>query len=137
MRIRTSIILFLGIFFLCGCVATSQMYSGQRKNKDEIAILVIPNHLRFISVDEKKIDYVVIHNRLELLPGQHAIVISYLERGQWDSTEPFEAIGLSFKAEAGHRYIVKNEIRHDGWKAWIEDMTGRKYTFHEVFFEGF
>jgi hypothetical protein len=137
MRVRTITIVFFGMIFLCGCVASSQVYSGSRKNKDEIAILIIPSHLRFVTVDGKKIDYVVVHNRVELLPGKHTIVVTYLQQGQWASDEPFEPIALDFEVEAGHRYLVKNEIRNDGWKTWIEDMTGRKLTFYEVFFEGF
>lgn len=143
MNLGKVLTIFFCVLFLVGCAGTQKMYIGERKDRSEVAVVIIPNQLRFVSVDGEKVDHLMAHSKVELLPGRHIIELTYLQDTAYYSYEPFDHKTIELDAEAGKEYIIKSKtegsmwIKECTWEIWIEDKTGRNFTFKEVVSEGY
>ena len=68
----------------------------------------------------------------ELAPGEHSVKYEWTAYG-WRLKKGNNTVGLNFRAEPGHRYEVKCDVRtasdHTGWfSSWIEDVQSRKHV---------
>lgn len=103
----------------CGSKSILVFYDGERKTSTEVATIEIDN-VYLMSIDTLQRKYQAISEKyIEVLPGQHEISVNY-RSFKGHSTKP---ITLEFKAEKGHRYIVKAQAGYRRWTSWIMDAT--------------
>lgn len=92
-------------FFFSSCeLRTIRMYEGPKLQPEEIAILNKGNCGTVRRIDGKKKG--MGHN-IELLPGQHSILIEFPSLINSDLTVPSRIINFSVKA--GHKYRIYGE----------------------------
>ena len=119
MRYFFVVIFVTVIFVACGGKSILVLYDGERKTSTEVATIEVGN-VYLMSIDTLNRRYQAISEKyIEVLPGQHKISVNY---GTWKgrSTKP---INLEFKAEGGHKYLVKARAGYKFWTSWIIDVT--------------
>jgi len=118
------------ILVLFGC-ASQQAYEGEKRSKDEVAIIEPESPSLFktgptvsiLEVDGKKLDQLK-SGAFEVLPGEHTIKVRLFSvpgayGGIYMKTEP---ISITFTAKAGETYTVGNK----GATYFVkENSTGR------------
>ena len=106
-------ILLLGaaLGWLAGCAATGPAYSGARQPREKVALLSTEPTVNIQTVDGRRVRPVIFGEvglkNLEVLPGEHTLVVTYINNDGFDfHVRSTEAITVPFHAQAGHAYVV-------------------------------
>lgn len=91
-----------------------RLYVGPPLPADQVAVLSNASpKIYWESVNGARIPR---NHTVELLPGAHAVTISYEKESRGTTT-------LTFDAEAGRSYELRAEVLKDGWRPWVEDTS--------------
>jgi hypothetical protein len=126
---------------VCGCVSPPyyQLYTGQQRSSDDVAVLYIGGGLRIQNVNENTPGYLRLGqvgsawrypDVLELLPGAYRITASYA-KGSFLVSQPETVVTL--RAKAGHSYIVGAVVyvRNAQVKAWRAVIVDKGLGYDE------
>ncbi len=120
----------VALILLCSC-GTTQMYSGPKLSRDQVAVLSVRAPLRAEILSGSEPQHVVgsatvfSSDKVALSPGFHNVKV-YLRKDSFSTDD----LILNFEAIAGHKYRITHEMKYDGflsthgsWSAGIEDVT--------------
>jgi hypothetical protein len=103
-------------------------YPGPELPKEKIATIKIEQRLftgiGILKVDGKKPDKIRVEDIIEVLPGEHTLEVTLRSIPGGLLSPTYKRI-ITFKAEAGHVYIVSGMKKKWGGKKiwfWIKDM---------------
>lgn len=140
MKLAKNLFVLLLVLFLCGCASIDVLYQGERKAKQEVAILKHIHKYGQIDCAINSIDGITKSNQMvkkltgqdqtvwsnksytiELLPGDHTITTYPQKTGYIISGDKYNEIKFYF--EAGKTYCIKYI---DLQEVVIEEMKDKK-----------
>lgn len=65
---------------------------------------------------------------VKLPPGRHSLLVQFAAIGFSNSSiQSTEPLGLVFKAESGHTYVLEARYTRGGWSGFIVDFTDKEH----------
>jgi hypothetical protein len=110
-------------------ISTYKLYEGPQSKPDNVAFIMNRNSpISILVVD----DYFSPNDKcfdpdaiIELLPGEHTLVVSYSHTFSSIKTSSVLPIVIAFNAEAGKLYNIKSSANNGNFTAWVEELINK------------
>lgn len=122
---KLAFLAFFASLLSCGAKGTLVLYDGERKGRDKVAVIDLKSSRGLLTrIDSyDKGHFVIKKAHVEILPGQHSVVVVYNAIRAHRTLVSESPVTLDFEAQAGHVYIVKARAGYQRWTTWIQDIT--------------